>query len=246
MSATSICPKCTYERTLEDDEIFPDWQCPKCEIAYNKYKLKEEQPLIQKSISVTKGIKRNNTVKKAKPERKILPSIPKKRKKFIEKSLSKDEEIRELFDFNWVSKLPMYLFFTLGGSLILLLLIASIINGFSLDSAISLILPVLFIGIGFYEYFRLSSLEMGVTNKRLILKTGIISRRTEEMRLGAIETVELRQGIIERILNMGTVKVTGVGISNLVFRYLDDPLEVKKRIESIIRAIHVATIAISL
>lgn len=32
-----ICPKCNYERT-ESDSIVPDWQCPKCGLAYAKVK----------------------------------------------------------------------------------------------------------------------------------------------------------------------------------------------------------------
>jgi hypothetical protein len=31
-----ICPKCGYQRTPADTN--PDWQCPKCQIAYAKYK----------------------------------------------------------------------------------------------------------------------------------------------------------------------------------------------------------------
>jgi hypothetical protein len=30
------CPKCQYVRTSLDDEAAPDWQCPKCGVAYNK------------------------------------------------------------------------------------------------------------------------------------------------------------------------------------------------------------------
>jgi uncharacterized membrane protein YdbT with pleckstrin-like domain len=72
-----------------------------------------------------------------------------------------------------------------------------------------------------------------VTNKRVILKTGIISRKTEEMKLTSIETVELDQGLWGRIFGFGTLKVTGRGISDLVFKGIDDPMAVKRQIESI-------------
>ena len=63
-------------------------------------------------------------------------------------------------------------------------------------------------------------------------KEGIISRDTEEMRLTKAETVEVKQGIIGRIFGYGNVIVTGTGISNVVFRSVAKPLQVKKDIDS--------------
>jgi uncharacterized membrane protein YdbT with pleckstrin-like domain len=76
-------------------------------------------------------------------------------------------------------------------------------------------------------------LEQGVTNKRVILKRGIISRKTEEVKLTSIETVEINQGIFGRIFGFGTVKVTGRGISDLIFKGIDNPMSVKREIENI-------------
>ena len=78
-----------------------------------------------------------------------------------------------------------------------------------------------------------SGTAVGVTNKRVILKTGIISRHSDEMKISSIETVEIEQGVPGRILGYGTVKVTGKGISDLVFTRIDDPMNVKRKIESV-------------
>ena len=84
-----------------------------------------------------------------------------------------------------------------------------------------------------YEFLRLKYQEQGVTNKRVILKKGIISRRTEEMRLKSIETVEIDQGVLGRMLGFGTVKLTGKGVSDFHLKGIADPLAVKRAIESI-------------
>jgi uncharacterized membrane protein YdbT with pleckstrin-like domain len=84
-----------------------------------------------------------------------------------------------------------------------------------------------------YEYLRLKYTEMGLTNKRLISKTGIISRKTQELNLKAIETVEIDQGILGRIFGFGTIKVTGRGISDFVLKGINDPMTVKRQIESV-------------
>jgi membrane protein YdbS with pleckstrin-like domain len=229
---TVICPKCKYQRTLEDDEIFPNWQCPKCEIAYNKFKDSGLGGVI--GIAASKKVTPKISPKKhSKSNKNIFPTIPKSRKKFIEESLSKDEEIQSLFEFNWVVKIPMYILASLSFIFLFLIILSVIFSAKPQGIGTGLLLSAFFLGVAIYEYFRLTSLEMGATNKRLIIKTGIISRKTEEMRLAAIETVELNQSVTERLLGMGTVKITGVGVSILKFHNIDEPMEVKKKIENI-------------
>ena len=87
--------------------------------------------------------------------------------------------------------------------------------------------------IAVYEWLRLRTLEYGVTNKRVVFKQGIISRRTEEMKLGSIETVEIDQGVWGRMLGFGDIRATGKGLSDVLFKRIDDPMEVKRRIEGV-------------
>jgi uncharacterized membrane protein YdbT with pleckstrin-like domain len=129
---------------------------------------------------------------------------------YIEQSLSAGEKVEGLFKLHWFAWVPMVIWIILGiPTLGLTLLIA------------------------LYEFLRLKFLEQGVTNKRVILKRGIISRKTEEMKLTSIETVEIDQGIFGRIFGFGTVKITGRGISDIVFKGMDDPMSVKRQIESV-------------
>ena len=129
---------------------------------------------------------------------------------YIEESLSSGEVIHKVFQLHWFAKVPMYCWLVLG------------LVTFGLTWLLAL-----------YEYFRLRSIEQGVTNKRVILKTGIISRQTEEMKLSSIETVEIEQSIWGRMFGYGTVKLTGRGISDVKFRNIDDPMYVKREIESV-------------
>jgi len=71
-----------------------------------------------------------------------------------------------------------------------------------------------------------------ITHKRIVVKTGIISRKTEEMRRESVETVEIEQTVWQRILGFGTVKVTGRGDSDLLITSVDGPAGVKKSVES--------------
>ena len=44
MAMVTKCPKCGYQRTADDDKVFPDWQCPQCKIAYNKVAITASVP----------------------------------------------------------------------------------------------------------------------------------------------------------------------------------------------------------
>ena len=129
---------------------------------------------------------------------------------YIQDSLSNGEQVQALFKLHWFSKVPM----------IILIVLALPTLGITLIPAI-------------WEWLKLRSIEQGVTNKRVILKKGIVSRQTEEMKISSIETVEIIQSVTGRIFGCGTVKVTGRGISDLQFKNMDDPMDVKRKIESV-------------
>lgn len=124
---------------------------------------------------------------------------------YIEESLSAGEKVEGLFRLHWFAWVPVVLW-----------------------ALLVITLPV-----AFYVFLQLKFTELGVTNKRVILKRGIIGRKTEEMKIASIETVEIDQGVLGRIFGYGTVKITGRGISDLVFRGIDDPMQVKRQIESV-------------
>ena len=83
-----------------------------------------------------------------------------------------------------------------------------------------------------YEWLRLRSIEQGVTSRRVVRKTGIIGRETEELRVASIETIDLRQSPWGRLLGYGDVVLTGRGESAMIFPRLAQPLAAKRAIET--------------
>jgi uncharacterized membrane protein YdbT with pleckstrin-like domain len=78
--------------------------------------------------------------------------------------------------------------------------------------------------------FNNATTELAVTDRRVIYKTGFISRQTVEMNVDKIETVVVDQSLLGRLLDYGTVHVkgTGQGIGNL--RQVAAPLHVRNSI----------------
>lgn len=70
--------------------------------------------------------------------------------------------------------------------------------------------------------------EFAVTNKRVIVKTGLISRRTLEMNLSKIESVNVDQTIFGRLLGYGTITIIGTGGTRESFPNISHPIEFRK------------------
>src|SRR4051794_26139292 len=58
-----------------------------------------------------------------------------------------------------------------------------------------------------------------VTNERLHIRRGIISRRSQETRLERIQNVNTRQGVFERLMRIGTVDFDTAGGSDYDFPF---------------------------
>jgi uncharacterized membrane protein YdbT with pleckstrin-like domain len=82
-------------------------------------------------------------------------------------------------------------------------------------------------------YIRLRTCEFAITNKRVIIKTGFISRKTLEMNLNKIETVNVDQSIWGRIFGFGTITIVGTGGTKEVFPDIRDPLMFRRRFQEV-------------
>ena len=72
---------------------------------------------------------------------------------------------------------------------------------------------------------------MAVTNKRVIIKVGLISRRTAELNLNKVENIGVNQSILGRILNYGTITVVGTGGTHEQFRWVASPIEFRRAVQ---------------
>ena len=72
--------------------------------------------------------------------------------------------------------------------------------------------------------------ELGVTNRRVIVKTGLVRRRTLELLLRQVEAISVEQSLLGRVLGFGSITLTGTGGVREVFHRVRDPLELRRRI----------------
>jgi uncharacterized membrane protein YdbT with pleckstrin-like domain len=69
------------------------------------------------------------------------------------------------------------------------------------------------------------STELAITDRRIIVKRGLIRRSSNEMNLSKVESVEVEQSILGRILDFGTIIIKGTGGGLEPVIGIDRPLE---------------------
>ena len=79
-------------------------------------------------------------------------------------------------------------------------------------------------------WFHRFTTETDVTNFRVVHKTGFIQRQTFEMSVDKVESVDVNQSILGRILNYGDVTVLGVGEGGKTLDMIASPLSFRNAI----------------
>jgi uncharacterized membrane protein YdbT with pleckstrin-like domain len=73
-------------------------------------------------------------------------------------------------------------------------------------------------------WFHRWTTETDATDMRVVHKTGFIKRRTFEMSLDKVESVDVNQSILGRIMNYGDVTIQGVGEGTQTIYTISRPL----------------------
>lgn len=80
---------------------------------------------------------------------------------------------------------------------------------------------------------RRATTELVVTDRRVIYKTGLLSRHTIEMNLAKVESVDVDQSVAGRLLGYGTVTVHGTGGTMEPIRKIGHPLTFRSHITAV-------------
>lgn len=97
--------------------------------------------------------------------------------------------------------------------------------------------PELFLAmIGAYLLIRAAitqfTTEVAITDRRIIYKTGLLSRRTLEMNIDKVESVDINQSIVGQFLDYGTIVVRGVGTGMEPLDSIEAPIKFRDSVLS--------------
>lgn len=141
---------------------------------------------------------------------------------YINKALLPDEKIIYRSHPHWAIVFrPLFILILLSGVLLIggrhSLLIVGFFSLLGLTTCVS----------GLIVYY---SSEFGITDKRVIMKSGFISRYAFENSLDRIEGVEISQSIMGRIFDYGSVRIRGVSGTNELFSAVRYPFRFRYKV----------------
>lgn len=146
---------------------------------------------------------------------------------FIEQNLASNEKIIYTTGLHWWVYFKNILLIVLG-----IIFIRSSGGTGTASSIGAFLILIGMVGL-IYAFFVSKSSEFAVTNKRVILKTGMLKRKLVELQLNRAEGLSVEQGIIGRIFNFGSIKITSGGVTES-FSPLAKPFEFKKQVNNAI------------
>jgi membrane protein YdbS with pleckstrin-like domain len=149
--------------------------------------------------------------------------------KYYLKVLQPDEHVKFVGKLHWIIYLRSIMFgiFTVGAVIFSFDLPE---NQKSLALSGSGMLAILTVIFFLWSWVVRWTTEIVVTDKRVIHKVGLIVRHTQEMNISKVETVDVNQGILARILGYGQLLIRGIGSSWEPLRFIASPLELRNAI----------------
>ena len=141
---------------------------------------------------------------------------------YVESNLLPNEQITYRAKLHWI-------IYTLP---VIVCLIAIVValggGGWIAGTAIGIVGFVLFLP----PWIKGGSSEFAITNKRVLIKVGLIRRHSLELLLQKVEGIGVDQGVLGRILGYGTITVSGVGGTKETFQMISNPLEFRRQVQA--------------
>ena len=140
---------------------------------------------------------------------------------FVERNLLPNEQVTYRATLHWI------IFLVPVSVLLAALALALALNGVAgmVVGALGLLLLI-------PPWIKSSSSEFAITNKRVVIKVGLIRRHSLELLLQKVEGIGVDQGIVGRILGYGTITVSGVGGTKEAFQRISNPLEFRRQVQA--------------
>ena len=98
--------------------------------------------------------------------------------------------------------------------------------------ALVIVFGLLTLSFAIHAWWQSFTTEIAVTTNRVIYKTGFIQRHTAEMNMDKVESVDVDQSILGRILGYGTINIRGTGASIEQLDYIAHAIELRNAITS--------------
>ena len=150
--------------------------------------------------------------------------------RYVDKVLQEGEQVRYTASLHWILYAPGAALCLLAAILYLMPLTGGLGTLVWLGALVALAAGVILLA---REWFIWWTTEIAVTSRRIIYKTGFISRKTTEMHMDKVESVDIEQSVLGRILDYGDVVVRGAGAGIEPIPQVAAPLDLRNHITGV-------------
>jgi uncharacterized membrane protein YdbT with pleckstrin-like domain len=146
---------------------------------------------------------------------------------YVQDVLQPGEQVRRISSIHWIGYWP-------GAAFLILAVAAYWLSETRLLPGIWRYAAYALAGVGvvllIQQWLRWWVTEIAVTDRRVIYKKGLIRRHTNEMNMDKVESVQIDQSVLGRLLDYGDVTILGTGEGFETLRTVANPIELRNSI----------------
>ena len=148
---------------------------------------------------------------------------------YIESSLGNNEVLHYRARFHWFYKVAAWSALIVGALVAMLALtqtyawLAVVLLLIGATVWLSIMMPIW-------------TTEIGVTNQRVVYKTGLVNRKTSELQLRSIEEVQFEQDFWGRVFDFGKLEIHGTGDDAIFLPAVAEPIAFRAALQEAIGA----------
>jgi uncharacterized membrane protein YdbT with pleckstrin-like domain len=130
---------------------------------------------------------------------------------------------------SWRALMSFYLL-GIGVAVLVVVILGLLADSWGSATGIAAVIVGLTLVIG---YLRRIATKYLITTQRLRISRGIVSKKVQETRLERVQNVNYQQGVIDRVLGVGTVDFDTAGTDDSEFRFawVNDPEQVVRAVD---------------
>jgi uncharacterized membrane protein YdbT with pleckstrin-like domain len=147
---------------------------------------------------------------------------------YVKHVLQKDETVRYVTTYHWIVYVPGLALLAIGCAVWLASVAASSMKDLLLIVAMLLVVVAALMLAS--AWFQRWTTEIAATNKRIIFKRGFIQRKTIEMHMDKVTSVDVTQSILGRLLDYGDIRIEGAGQSFENLPTIASPIEFRNHV----------------
>ena len=145
---------------------------------------------------------------------------------YVNKILSDGESVLWNAKLHWIDYAPAFTW------LAIVVVLGTAIEDTSTSFLIGLIGASIVIAAFLLTWIKHWTTELAITDRRVVAKTGLIARNTNEINRAKIEGVDVQHSVLGRLLNYGTISVRGTGGAIAPIPRIKNPIEFRKAVHA--------------